>query len=147
MRINNVNIKFYIYDDLYFYVILRKLIVNIFFKIIIIRLFRIKLINDLKNFNNNNANNEKNVEFKNEVKSNERIIENDIFSNIIFLKGFNNINIKKNKNKMNSLNNNYYSYEGNLFNLNSELIDINKDKDNSYHFTEFDFTENKNYSS
>jgi len=57
-----------------------------------------------------NGNNEKKVEIKNEVKNYERIIEDDTFSNITFLKDFNNINIKK-YNVRNSLNNNnYYSY-------------------------------------
>ena len=84
-------------------------------------------INDLKK-SNNNVNPEKNIEIKNEVKNNERIIEDDTFSNITFLKDINNINIKKNNYKMNFLNNNnYYSYKGNLFNLNSEVIDINKE--------------------
>ena len=111
-----------------------------------------KINNDLKNSNNNkdNVNTDKNVEIKNEVKNYERIIEDDTFSNITFLKDFNNINIKKNNYKINSVNNNnYYSYKGNLFNLNSEVIDINKDKDKDglYYFTEFRFTENKNYSS
>ena len=107
----------------------------------------------LKNNNKSEIDNYKNFVNKNEMKKSNRIIEDDTFSNITFLKDFNcsNIGIKNNlKNK-----NNYYMLKGNLFNLNKEMEnddnsnikEDNIDKDCLYYFTEFHFTQNKYYSS
>ena len=92
-------------------------------------------------------------------KNDEELIEEDTFSNITFISAFNNNNINyinnKNSKKTNINNNNYYLIKGNLFNLNiginSDVSDDNnldnKDKYGLYYFSEFRFTQNKNYSS
>ena len=116
-----------------------------------------------KNVINNNKN--KNGNDKITKKEDYNMYEDDSF--ITFFKDFNKSNIYDNSceysrrlsyNNRTSINNNYYLFKGNLFNMNTTLnpleesselntnIDSNKIKDSLYYFSEFHFTQKKNYS-
>ncbi len=117
--------------------------------------------------NNNNKNKNNNINNKIFNREDYNMYEEDSF--ITFFKDFNKSNIYDNScdfsrrvsyNNTNrtSTNNNYYLFKGNLFNMNTfanpleesnELnanMDSNKIKDGLYYFSEFHFTQKKNYS-
>ena len=121
-----------------------------------------------KNSTNNN-NKSKNNNINNKIFNREdyNMYEEDSF--VTFFKDFNKSNIYDNScdfsrrvsyNNTNRTctNNNYYLFKGNLFNMNTfanpleesnELntnMDLNKIKDDLYYFSEFHFTQKKNYS-
>ena len=121
-----------------------------------------------KNIINNSKNKINNMNNKMINKDDYNMYEEDSF--ITFFKDFNKSNIYDNScdfsrrvsyNNINrtSSNNNYYLFKGNLFNMNTspnpleesnELntnMDSNKIKDGLYYFSEFHFTQKKNYSS
>ena len=117
--------------------------------------------NELSETNENKNINENKNTINNENNVNELYEDDDSFSNITFFKeincsNLNNISMKKNnKINNNNINNNYHLFKGNLFNLNigpnsdstEETNSENKDKCGLYYFSEFRFTQNKNYSS
>ena len=93
-------------------------------------------------------------------KNNEELYEDE--SLMSFFKDFNKSNIYDNSSSReiinnNIPNNNYYLYKGNLFNLNFNINNLNYNNDsninsetnetNLYYFSEFHFTQKKNYSS
>ena len=117
--------------------------------------------------NNNNKNKNNNINNKIFNREDYNMYEEDSF--ITFFKDFNKSNIYDNScdfsrrvsyNNTNRTctNNNYYLFKGNLFNMNTfanpleesnELnanMDSNKIKDGLYYFSEFHFTQKKNYS-
>ena len=121
-----------------------------------------------KNSTNNNKNKNNNINNKIFNREDYNMYEEDSF--ITFFKDFNKSNIYDNScdfsrrvsyNNTNRTctNNNYYLFKGNLFNMNTfanpleesnELnanMDSNKIKDGLYYFSEFHFTQKKNYSS
>ena len=127
-----------------------------------------KEIQKEKNSTNNNKNKNNNINNKIFNREDYNMYEEDSF--ITFFKDFNKSNIYDNScdfsrrvsyNNTNRTctNNNYYLFKGNLFNMNTfanpleesnELnanMDSNKIKDGLYYFSEFHFTQKKNYSS
>ena len=120
------------------------------------------------NFKNNNKNKKININNKNMIKEDtNNMYEEDSF--ITFFKDFNKSNIYDNSREISrrvsysninrpSTNNNYYLFKGNLFNMNTSFdsseesnelnanLDSNKIKDGLYYFSEFHFTQKRNYS-